>query len=157
MLKGRMLGILRLRANDCFERRISQALRSGWRIDGYSLRSAEKTKKSQPLRISPAGFSLHRAKIGRAGDPAPARLRLAHARKPAQERDPSLRSGFRLRAPARLRLAHARKPAQERDPSLRSGFRLRASARLRLAHARKPAQHIMLPGAPKEHCATHST
>src|SRR5215472_8489231 len=62
---------------------VADALRSGWRIDEYSLRSAEKTKKSQPLSISLGLFILSRQNRARR-DPAPAQLRLAHARKPAQ-------------------------------------------------------------------------
>src|SRR5215472_15528545 len=53
MAKGRMLGILRLRANGCFKRRIFQALRSGLRMDEYSLRSAK-----QPKSHNRSGFRL---------------------------------------------------------------------------------------------------
>src|SRR5215471_4405381 len=50
IVKGSMLGILRLRANDSCKRRIAQALRSGLRMDEYLLRSAcsidqQKTRK----------------------------------------------------------------------------------------------------------------
>src|SRR5262249_35476389 len=66
------------------------------------------------------------------------RLRAPASLTPAKrlKRDPSLRSGFRLRAPASLTPAKRLK----RDPSLRSGFRLRAPASL------TPAKRLKVNG-----------